>query len=1017
MNILLHIKRFQNGSSTIFFLVTFLLWSNSSIWAQSKLQEIFLNPPADAKPRGYWVWAHGNFDYTRITEELEAFKEMGLGGLDIYDMGLADPYGIIPPGNAFMSDQMIDGIEFALKEAERLDLAMGLSVSNGWNAGGDWTTPDEMIMRLLFWQDTLKGPVKLSEVGFPEIPTTFEKPYGSYELFPQFDEDGFPVYYEDVALVAYPLTENNQISNKDQIIYFDTKQIKGNNIDVELPPGEWVLARAVVSPLGQKMWMRSDKSNGWIMDHYSKKATRHHFEHVIDRLEERLGDLTETSLERLYLASFEAEDYIIWSPELKQTFIDHHGYEMDPYIPVFAGLVVVDEETSNRFLYDYRCTISEMFVNNHYRQARDISNRHGLLLASESGGPGPPLHYVPTEDLKALGAVDVMRGEFWNRDPEYFDEYGNDITYVVKNISSAAHIYGRKIVEMESFTSHNKHWQERPLELKKLADEAFCTGMTRVVYHTMPHSPKEAGVPGWSYQAGTHISPKMAWWNLSKPFHAYLARISALLQQGLFVADVAYYYGEDIPNFATGAKYIRESLGYGYDYDDLNKEVLLQSSVTSDGQLLLPSGMKYQLLVLPDRPEMSLDVLLKIESLLLEGAHILGKKPTTVPGLKDYQNREMQLKTLVNKIWPKSRKKKQKRTYGKGMIYSGYTEKEILTELGVFQDFKYKSPESMPAKLDYVHRATSGEEIYFIRNVDSTDIDVVLDFRVTGKQPYIFDPVQGSIEKPAVYVAENGRTQLPIHLETFGSVFIVFSIDTEPLRHIVAIEKEGQSIFPEGGSFTGSITYHDGNEMVFKPGKPGNYSLTFNDGSMTELTVENKERSFTLTNSWEVFFPYGWGFDPIQSFEHLMDWTSHQDPELSIFSGEATYKTSFSMDEADLDEHINWVLDLGAVGEVAKVYLNGKEVGTRVFPPYQFDVGRILREGNNYLVVDVANTWLNQLVGEMDKPFVEQRTRSNVGRGDRNEGNRYWKSYKPLPSGIIGPVRLMQDEKIKIDIE
>ena len=98
--------------------------------AQTDLEEMFLNPPQDAKPRGYWIWPHGNFDYSRITEELREFKEKGLGGVDIYDMGISDPYDIIPPGNAFLSDQMMDGIEFALAEADKLNLAMGLSVSN-----------------------------------------------------------------------------------------------------------------------------------------------------------------------------------------------------------------------------------------------------------------------------------------------------------------------------------------------------------------------------------------------------------------------------------------------------------------------------------------------------------------------------------------------------------------------------------------------------------------------------------------------------------------------------------------------------------------------------------------------------------------------------------------------------------------------------------------------------------------------------------------------------------------------
>lgn len=996
--------------------ITVLLCTNTGLKAQHEIQEIFLNPREEAKPRGYWIWPHGNFDYSRIKEELWEFKEKGLGGVDIYDMGISDPYDIIPPGNAFLGDQMMDGIEFALAEADKLGLAMGLSVSNGWNAGGDWTKPDEMIMRLLFWKDTLQGPVTLKNIGFPEIPKTFDKSYGSFDLFPQFNEDGFPVYYENVALIAYPLTQNNLVSDLKKIIYLDPDKIQGNAVDISLPDGDWVLARAIVTPLGQKMWVRSDRSNGFIMDHYSVKATKNHFNYVIGRLEDRLGNLKETSLERLYLASFEAEDYIIWSPELKETFYKYHGYEMDQYIPALAGLTVLDKETTQRFLYDYRLTVSEMFVNNHYRQARDISNDHGLLLASESGGPGPPLHYVPTEDLKALGSVDIMRGEFWNRVPQHFDKYGNDLTYVVKNIASAAHIYGHKIVEMEAFTSHGKHWQERPVELKKLADEAYCTGMTRVVYHTMPHSPREAGVPGWSYSAGTHISPKMTWWELSKPFHDYFARTSALLQHGDFVADVAYYYGEEIPNFAIGVKYIRPGLGKGYDYDDLNKEVLLKSSVTEDAQVLLPSGMKYHLLVLPDQANMSLEVLKKIEELLNNGASILGNRPQTVPGLKDYQNREKELNELADKIWRKTGRK-YSRNYGKGTIYVGYSEREILMGKGILPDFQFRSASDEKVNLDYIHRYTDKDDIYFIASKDSVGIQAILDFRISGKQAFMYDPVDGSMSKIALFDEQLGRTYIPLHLEAYGSLFIVFSDETEKIPRVISIEKDGQPIFPHKIMNKIDISYGHDNEIVFSSGIKGRYVLIFSNGKIMEVNCKKNESYQVITGDWDVYFPGGWGFDPIQKFDSLMDWAGHPDKELSIFSGIATYKKTFRIHAEDLEKDRSWILDLGFVGEVVRVYLNGQEVITGVFPPYNIDIGKYLKAGENYLVIEVANTWLNQLIGEIDKPFDEQRTRSNVGRGSKEEARRLWAEYKPQPSGLIGPVRIIKKQNIRINFQ
>jgi len=990
-----------------FLLCLFLGGFTFPVTGQQPLETIFLDPPDEAKPRGYWIWAHGNFDYGTITRELNAFKEMGLGGVDIFDMGITDPLNMIPPGNAFMGEKMLDGIAFALEEAGKLDLDMGLSVSNGWNAGGDWTTPDEKIMRLLFWKDTLEGPIDIAEIGFPVIPVKFEKPYGTYELFPQMKADGFPEYFEDVALVAYPLSTDNLISDFDEILYFDTKEIHGNRVNIRLPAGRWVLARGVVTPLGQKMWMRSDLSNGYIMDHYSEKATRHHFEHIISKLEERVGDLGKTSLERLYLASFEAEDYVIWSPELREEFQARHGYPIDPYIPVFAGQQVVDKETTERFLYDYRSTVSEMFIHNHYRQASKICRDHGILLASESGGPGPPLHYVPTEDLKALGSVDIMRGEFWNKHSRRITDEGLNLMQVVKNIASAAHIYGHNVVEMEAFTSHSYHWQESPFELKHLADRAFCEGMTRVVYHTMPHSPPEAGLPGWSYQAGTHIHPKMTWWHLSKPFHQYLARCSALLMEGQFVADAAYYYGSEIPNFAK-PKHIRPDLGPGYDYDDLNTEILLNITEVRNGKIRLPSGMEYEVLVLPDDPRMELKVLKKIEELLDKGATIIGSKPYRVYGLANYVNEEKELNLLAGRIWGDSgRNKKRDRLYGKGRIITGKTAREILLEKGVNPDFEYDI-EPASARLDYIHRSTGDAEIYFIRNADSVDVKTEVHFRIRGMKPELWDPVTGSMRHLAVYQEDESGILIPLHLSPHGSFFIVFKDPVGSTAGIEQIRLHGDGVFP-GGTASGihfQGYYQEEKDIRFSAGKPGTYSITLGPDHqvLLEITPLN-EHIQKLTGSWDVRFPYGWGVYPLQHFDSLFDWSLSSIPGLSHFSGSATYRTSFTVEENTLSEFDHCRLDLGRLGEVARIYLNGKAVGISLFPPHELDITDLLNPGENHLSIEVTNTWLNRLIGDLELPLDRQFTRSNVAYGN-DAGRRPWSEYDLPASGLIGPVTL-----------
>lgn len=987
--------------------------SNFNLSAQSQLKSIFLTPPDDAKPRAYWLFGQGNYDYTQISNDLKSYKEMGYGGLDIFDLGIADPYNKVPSGPAYMSDEQLDGVVFAMKEAKKLGLKMGMSVSNGWNAGGDWTTNDEMSMNMLFSKDTIQGPLKISKIKFPVVPTFFTKVFGKYPLYPIIGKDGFPEYYENVSLVAYPLIDNGLIGSLDKVIRFDVKKIKGNAVDIELPEGKWILLRSVVAPMGQKMWAASDNSAGYIMDHFSEKATNHHFSHLFNRLESRMGTLKGSALERFYLCSFESEATTEWSPALAEYFYKLNGYSIDPYIPILAGQKVVDDETTQRFLHDYRYAISEMFVNNHYRQARKMCNDKGLLLASESGGPGPPVHRVPTEDYKALGAVDVMRGEYWNNinQAEFTDERGGDILSVIKNVAGAAHVYGRKVVEMESFTGR-KHWRENPLELKKLADYAFCNGMTRVVYHTGTLSPKEAGNPGWSYGAGTHISPNLTWWSLSKPMHEYFACVGGMLQQGNFVADVAYYRGEEVPNFGIGYKYTKETLGEGYDYDDINTEILLQTNEVENGKIKLPCGITYSVLVLPDNGKMSIEVLQVIEKLLQKGATIIGKKPTTVYGLANYKVREVEMNALAEKIWGEKPVAKQIKKYGNGSIITGFTEKEILTKQGIVPDFLAQT-DNKNTKLAYIHRSTGTEEIYFVSNTDSVELTAQIQFRATGMQPQLWNPTTLETKDLAVYVSDKNTTTLPLKLEGRGSMFVIFSKEKPSALHVTNTTANGKTIFPAGKTdvqaFDVEINIQTDKTIQLISNTDGIYKLKYSDGTETAVSAPKNEVK-TLTGPWDVRFTYGYGFDAIQKFDSLVDWRNHSNKALSSYSGLASYKLAFNVSKDFISANKSYSIDLGKVGEVARVYLNGVEVGTSVFPPHILKLENVFREGENNIVIEVANTWLNQYIADQKRAPENKYLNSNVNKNDfLKAGNQ------PLPSGLMGPVKIVSIVKVTVN--
>jgi hypothetical protein len=627
------------------------------------------------------------------------------------------------------------------------------------------------------------------------------------------------------------------------------------------------------------------------------------------------------------------------------------------------------------------------------------------LLCSESGGPGAPLHDVPTEDLKALGAVDVMRGEFWLDKANRLDDQGHEVLQVVKQIASAAHIYGRRIVEMEAFTSH-VNWQESPADYKRLADRAFCEGMTRAVYHTMSHNLPEAGKPGWTFQAGSHMNTNLTWWQFSDQLHAYLARCSSLLMQGEFVADVAYYYGHAIPNFAK-PKHVRTGLGSGYDYDDLNTEILLQASVDQEGHIVLPSGMRYAVLVVPEQDRrMDLAVLQHLELLLLQGATVIGNRPERTYGLGGHPREQEQLRSLADRMWgeqPASAPREIR--YGRGRLIVGKSEREVLAAIGVSPDLELY-PAERHDDIDFIHRHCAGQDIYFLRNATDSDIAFEAEFRVPGGRPELWDPAGPSMTEAAAYCAMEQGVRIPLHLPSRGSTFVVFLADKPSQPAITSVRHQGHTLFPAESPDEPRFTarYAPDGTIQFRATRPGVYELHGSDGKPRTIRVSADRQPVPLEGDWEVRFPFGWGAPPRTSFDSLQSWTEDEDPGIRSFSGIATYAKQFHVGEKLLQDSPRIELDLGEVCEVARVFLNGEEVGISSFAPHVLDITRQIRQGENSLTIEVANTWLNRLIADDALPQDQRLTHTNLDRGPKL-GQR-WRDAEPLPSGLLGPVRL-----------
>jgi hypothetical protein len=970
--------------------------------SQISLEEGFKDPPVSVRPKGYWDWMNGNFDLDRLTYELEEAKAQGMAGFDIFDIGaVSNPGGMVPAGPAFMGEECLEAIHHAVREAARLDMELGLILSSSWDAGGSWIRPEHASMALYETAKLVSGPADIVlDLPFPELPT---KNRAGKNVFIEKDADGLPVYYKDVAVLAVPFSEDKIISDPSQVIDLSAHVDENGRLRWSAGEGTWEISRYVCANTGEMLKCPSPNSTGLSMDHFSAEATEFHFNHFIERLQQKLGDIGNTPIKYFYLCSYEVVGFV-WTPRMLEEFENRRGYDMTTYLPVLKGKVIQNEDITERFLYDYRQTLSDLLIENLYLKGREMINPYGIRLCSESGGPGAPVHNVPVDALRALGVLDIPRGEFWNKHPRY-DEQGFDVMQLVKEISCAAHIYGKKEVQGEAFTSF-LHWQEGPAELKPLADKAMCEGLNRFVYHTSPHTTPDAGIPGYVYHAGTHFNATRVWWPKSRPFTDYLSRSCFLLQQGNFVGDVLYYYGDQAPNFVK-PKHVDPTLGFGYDYDVTNSEVILTRMDVKDGKLVLPDGQSYEILVLPDQDHANPEVLKKIERLVKEGATIVGRRPARSHGLKDFAEKDELVRQIADRLWGACDGKTiTENKYGKGKVIWGKTLKEVMLERGLGPDFSFES-QGDSTNLDFIHRRTaSGEEIYFVSNTRNACEIIIGIFRVNGKIPEIWDPENGTMQKAGLFDTMDDHTRIPLKLQPHGSVFVVFR-DNDPSRHFITAEYEGQ----ESGIF--ADVQVAGNQMSLVTRKEGRYVLTDNAGRKSVFESGDIPSPMDMTGDWQIDFPAGWGAPDHIVIPELISWTDSDHEGVRYFSGIATYKKKFDILPEYMNDGLNILLDLGEVREVVEIYLNGEQIGILWKPPYQKDVTRAVRAGENTLSIEVANTWSNRLTGDGMLPEGERYTKTNI-TGPNYQTSTLWKDAPLLKSGLMGPVSLQFARKIVV---
>ncbi len=653
------------------------------------------------------------------------------------------------------------------------------TIKDGQRLEASFESQSARYVRLLFTEaydlkpvDGQPRNVQVVEVGIPGVKFAFDlmkRPIIDLELKSATRELG-----KSAPDCRFLLEEVRELPGE-QVVWPEDILILSNNLtpdgvlNWQVPEGEWVVLRIGHTNTEARVSTHSKGWDGRVLDYMNPVSLNGYWHRQVEPLLLAVGPLAGKTLRYVHTDSWEGGG-MNWSPDFDQAFQQSRGYDPIPWLAVLAGHVVESRASSNAFLADFRKTIGDR-VADHYEQLATLARRHALATHPECSGP----HAGPLDGLKNYGRSEIMMSEFWSPSrhrPESTDRF------FVKQAASAAHTYGKRLVGAEGFTTIGPHWNDKPwASMKPSFDHEFCSGLNLLFTHTFTCSPDEMGLPGQEYFAGTHFNPQVTWWDESVAIIDYFRRCQFLAQQGKFVADVLYYYGDHVPNIATLKESDPAGALPGFDYDVLNEELLVAAlTVTESGMLSLPSGMQYRVLVLPDHRILSLSALTSIDRLVRAGGTVLGPRPERAVSLEGGEAGRIRFQELVNGLWgPESNERNASgaRNVGNGQVAWGMTAREWLRKEGVPSDFNFE-PLSATDKIDWIHYQIGDADVYFVSEPHGKEIKGKATFRCHGKIPEFWDAIDGSVRQASQFRSVVSGTEVPLTLDAFGSLFVVF---------------------------------------------------------------------------------------------------------------------------------------------------------------------------------------------------------------------------------------------------
>ncbi|QHS57513.1 glycoside hydrolase family 2 [Mucilaginibacter sp. 14171R-50] len=777
--------------------------------------------------------------------------------------------------------------------------------------------------RLLFTKTDNGGIAEIKLSSTPVLENYVEKTLAKMWQTP------FP-YWNAYQWAAQPVIDDSKyIIDPAKVIDISRYMTADGTLAWQVPAGNWIIERTGMTPTNVTNGPASAQGTGLETDKMSKEHIAAHFDAYLGEIIKRIPAADRRTWKVTVADSYETGGQN-WTDGMIQKFESIYGYNPTPYIPVLQGKVVGSEDQSDRFLWDLRRFVADRVAYDYVGGLRDISHQHGLTTWLENYG-----HWgFPGEFLQYGGQSDEIGGEFWN------EGMLGDIEN--RAASSAAHIYGKTKVSAESFTCAGGPYARYPALLKQRADRFFTEGINNTLMHVYISQPYQDKAPGISAFFGTEFNRLNTWFYDMDIFLKYIKRCNMMLQQGKYVADVAYFISEDAPKM-TGTQ--DPELPQGYSFDYINGEVIKTRLSVKNGKLVLPDGMQYSILVLPQLTTMRPELLLKIKELVQQGAVVLGPKPVTSPSLQNYPAADAQLSKLANELWGNINGTSIKTNkVGKGMVISNMQLQEALDLIKVIPDARITENNSTL----FIHRKVVDGSIYFISNQENKTVKIAPQFRVTGKRPELWDAVSGSVRELPEYTQTAGVTTVPLELAPSESAFIIFRQDAQT-----------------------------------------SVSTTPNYPVPVQIKAINKP--------WTVKFDSKMR-GPVNPviFNTLSDWSVHPNDSIRYYSGTAFYNNTFTLTAIKKGQKV--FLNLGVAKAIAKVKVNGLTVGGAWTAPYKVDVTAAVKSGENKLEIKVVNTWVNRLIGDSKLPASARKTWLS--------NQRFHPTDKLESSGLLGPVRI-----------